>query len=109
MDARLGRRAGCRGEQRALRQQGVGMLESIIRAGVLRFRPVLMTAFSTILGTLPIALATGAGAESRRPMGTVVIGGMLLSTILTLVVIPVVHIMVQKGVGLLRDRLRPEA
>ncbi len=92
-----------------LRQQGAGMVESITRAGVLRFRPVLMTAFSTILGTLPIALATGAGAESRRPMGTVVIGGMLLSTVLTLVVIPVVHIMVQKGIGFLRDSLRPEA
>ena len=92
-----------------LRQQGAGMLESITRAGVLRFRPVLMTAFSTILGTLPIALATGAGAESRRPMGTVVIGGMLLSTVLTLVVIPVVHIVVQQSIVFLRDRLRPEA
>ena len=79
-----------------LREQGEGFLESIIRAGVLRFRPVLMTAFSTILGTLPIALATGAGSESRSPMGTVVIGGMFLSTFLTLIVIPVVHIMIQK-------------
>lgn len=89
-----------------LRQQGAGMLESITRAGVLRFRPVLMTAFSTILGTLPIALATGAGAESRRPMGTVVIGGMLLSTVLTLVVIPVVHIAVQQSIVFLKNRLR---
>jgi multidrug efflux pump subunit AcrB len=55
-----------------------------------------MTAISTIFGMLPIAFATGAGSESRSPMGMVVIGGMLLSTLLTLVVIPVVHITLLK-------------
>jgi multidrug efflux pump subunit AcrB len=55
-----------------------------------------MTAISTIFGMLPIAFATGAGSESRSPMGMVVIGGMLLSTLLTLVVIPIVHITLQK-------------
>ncbi len=87
-----------------LQKEGLGLVERVTRAGLLRFRPVLMTAFSTILGTLPIALATGAGAESRRPMGTVVIGGMLLSTVLTLVVIPAVHIMVQKGLQSLQKK-----
>ncbi|HLW19418.1 MAG TPA: efflux RND transporter permease subunit, partial [Cyclobacteriaceae bacterium] len=55
------------------------------------FRPILMTSLSTILGILPIALALGAGAESRVPMGVVVIGGLLLSTILTLFVIPAIY------------------
>ncbi len=60
-------------------------------AGRVRLRPILMTAFSTIAGILPIAIGFGAGAESRRPMGVAVVGGMLSSTFLTLYVIPVVY------------------
>ena len=60
-------------------------------AGRVRLRPILMTAFSTIAGILPIAIGFGAGAESRRPMGVAVVGGMLTSTFLTLYVIPVVY------------------
>jgi multidrug efflux pump len=60
-------------------------------AGRVRLRPILMTAFSTIAGILPIAIGFGAGAESRRPMGVAVVGGMLSSTLLTLYVIPVVY------------------
>jgi multidrug efflux pump subunit AcrB len=56
-----------------------------------RLRPILMTAFSTIAGILPIAIGFGAGAESRRPMGVAVVGGMLTSTFLTLLIIPVVY------------------
>jgi multidrug efflux pump len=82
-----------------LKAQGLGVVESVVQAGILRFRPVVMTAISTIFGMLPIALSTGAGSESRSPMGMVVISGMLLSTLLTLVVIPVVHILVQKARG----------
>ena len=81
-----------------LKLHGFSVVESVIRAGTLSFRPVLMTAVSTIFGTLPIALSTGAGSESRSPMGMVVIGGMLLSTLLTLIVIPIVHILVQKTI-----------
>jgi multidrug efflux pump len=91
-----------------LKAEGLGTVESVVRASTLRFRPVLMTAVSTILGTLPIALSTGPGAESRSPMGTVVIGGMLLSTLLTLIVIPVVHVTVQKGLGFLKSRFATE-
>ncbi len=91
-----------------LQAEGLSTVESVVRASTLRFRPVLMTAVSTILGTLPIALATGPGAESRGPMGTVVIGGMLLSTLLTLIVIPVVHVTVQKGLGFLKSRFATE-
>ena len=67
--------------------------DAMIEAGRIRLRPILMTAFSTIAGILPIAIGFGAGAESRRPMGIVVIGGMLTSTFLTLYVVPVVYTM----------------
>src|SRR5690606_1373425 len=71
--------------------QGYNVREAIIGAAGARFRPILMSSLSTILGLLPIAVALGAGAESRVPMGVVVIGGMLLSTILTLFVIPAIY------------------
>jgi hydrophobe/amphiphile efflux-1 (HAE1) family protein len=73
------------------RAAGSGALEAIVQAGLVRLRPILMTAFSTIAGILPIAIGYGAGAESRRPMGVAVVGGMLTSTFLTLIVIPVVY------------------
>ena len=71
--------------------QGYKVHDAILGAAGARFRPILMTSLSTILGLLPIALAMGAGAESRVPMGVVVIGGMLLSTVLTLFVIPAIY------------------
>jgi multidrug efflux pump len=71
--------------------QGMDVDEAIIGAAGARFRPILMTSLSTILGILPIALALGAGAESRVPMGVAVIGGLTFSTILTLFVIPAVY------------------
>lgn len=71
--------------------QGMSIRESIEGAASARFRPILMTSLSTILGILPIALALGAGAESRVPMGVAVIGGMLISTVLTLFVIPGIY------------------
>ncbi len=71
--------------------QGLNVNEAIVDAAKSRFRPILMTSLSTILGILPIALALGAGAESRVSMGIAVIGGMLFATILTLFVIPAVY------------------
>jgi multidrug efflux pump subunit AcrB len=65
--------------------------EAMLEAGVVRLRPILMTALSTVAGILPIAIGFGAGAESRRPLGVGVVGGMLTSTVLTLVVIPFVY------------------
>jgi hydrophobe/amphiphile efflux-1 (HAE1) family protein len=73
------------------RAAGASPKDAMAEAGVIRLRPILMTAFSTIAGILPIAIGFGAGAESRRPMGVTVIGGMLTSTFLTLFVIPVVY------------------
>lgn len=73
------------------KEQGMDAYEAIYGAAVSRFRPILMTSLSTILGILPIALALGAGAESRVPMGAAVIGGLTFSTVLTLFVIPAVY------------------
>lgn len=71
--------------------QGMSVEDSIVGAAGARFRPILMTSLSTILGILPIALALGAGAESRVPMGVAVIGGLAFSTVLTLFVIPAIY------------------
>jgi multidrug efflux pump len=73
------------------RQLGLAPIDAVREAAVARFRPVLMTSLSTILGILPIALALGAGSESRRSMGIAVVGGMAISTLLTLLVIPAVY------------------
>ena len=70
---------------------GMNIYDSIVGAARARFRPILMTSLSTVLGILPIALALGAGAESRVSMGIAVIGGLIFSTILTLFVIPAVY------------------
>jgi len=71
--------------------QGMPIKEAIEGAAAARFRPILMTSLSTILGILPIALALGAGSEGRVPMGVVVVGGMLLATVLTLFIIPGIY------------------
>ncbi|NVK48525.1 MAG: efflux RND transporter permease subunit [Cyclobacteriaceae bacterium] len=70
---------------------GLSVNEAIYGAAVARFRPILMTSLSTILGILPIALGLGAGAESRVPMGAAVIGGLTFATILTLFIIPAIY------------------
>jgi multidrug efflux pump len=74
------------------RVAGRPVLDAVIEAATARFRPVLMTALSTILGILPIALALGAGAESRMPMGIAILGGMTLGTFLTLFIVPAVYV-----------------
>ncbi|MCC6235352.1 MAG: efflux RND transporter permease subunit, partial [Verrucomicrobiales bacterium] len=74
-----------------LRERGLAPSAAMVKAGAIRLRPILMTAISTVAGTLPIAIGFGAGAESRRPMGIAVVAGMVTSTVLTLVVIPMVY------------------
>lgn len=76
--------------------QGLSVLEAIADAAGARFRPILMTSLSTILGTLPIALALGAGSESRVSMGIAVIGGLVVATALTLYVIPAMYSFISK-------------
>jgi HAE1 family hydrophobic/amphiphilic exporter-1 len=74
-----------------LRERGMDKYEAIIEGGKSRLRPILMTTLTTTLGLLPLAIGFGDGAELRAPMGITVIGGLLVSTLLTLVVIPVMY------------------
>jgi len=73
------------------RQMGMSRTEAVLESGPIRLRPILMTTLSLILGVLPVALGIGPGAELRAPMARAVIGGMTSSTLLTLVVVPVVY------------------
>ncbi len=75
-----------------LQLQGNPVFEAVWEATTLRFRPILMTSISTIGGTLPLAFASGAGAETRNPLGLVVVGGMSIATVLTLFVVPVFYL-----------------
>jgi multidrug efflux pump subunit AcrB len=86
---------------------GFPAIEAMREAGRTRLRPILMTSFATIAGILPIAIGFGAGAESRRPMGVAVVGGMLSSTFLTLLVIPVVYVVFAKLSGRPIDKVPP--
>jgi multidrug efflux pump len=74
-----------------LRAAGKTKIDAVIEASTLRLRPILMTTGAMVLGAIPLALATGAGAESRRPIGWVIVGGLLLGTLLTLFVIPTAY------------------
>ncbi len=74
-----------------LRRKGEEKFEAVIEASTLRLRPILMTTLATVLGALPLALSTGAGAEARRAIGWVIVGGMSLGTLLTLFVIPAIY------------------
>ena len=79
------------------RRDGLPRLEAVLEAGRLRFRPILMTTSTTVLALLPMALGLGEGAEIRAPMAITVIGGLLLSTVLTLVVVPVVYTLLDRS------------
>jgi multidrug efflux pump len=74
-----------------LRDEGRSVREAVLEGSVLRFRPIVMTVVSTILGAVPLAIATGAGAESRSAIGIVVIGGLGIASLLTLYVTPVLY------------------
>jgi multidrug efflux pump len=74
-----------------LRARGKSIHDAVAEAARIRLRPILMTSFATVFGILPIAIGIGSGAESRRPLGIAVVGGMLFSTFLTLVLVPVVY------------------
>ncbi len=89
--------------------RGMGKNEALLTAGPVRLRPILMTAFSTIAGMLPVAIGLGSGAETRAPMGTAIVGGMLTSTILTLVVIPVMYSVMDDLAGWMKRSLLPAA
>ena len=74
-----------------LRARGLSIQEAVTEASKIRLRPILMTSFATIFGILPIAIGLGAGGEARRPLGVAVVGGMIVSTFLTMLLVPVVY------------------
>ncbi len=82
-----------------LRESGLTVDDALRRGSLTRLRPVLMTALVASLGFLPMALATGTGAEVQRPLATVVVGGLLTSTLLTLLVLPALYKMIEDGIG----------
>jgi HAE1 family hydrophobic/amphiphilic exporter-1 len=94
----------------ALSRRRVGLsAEAAIReAASLRFRPIMMTTFAAIFGTLPIALGTGAGAELRQPLGVAVVGGLLLSQLLTLYITPVIYLYLDRVDRMIKRRLEPQ-
>ncbi len=79
-----------------LRRKGRSIADAAAEAGALRLRPILMTSFAFILGVLPLVFATGAGALGRRSVGTTIVGGMLLSTVLNLFFIPVLYVILSR-------------
>jgi HAE1 family hydrophobic/amphiphilic exporter-1 len=94
----------------ALERRRVGLsAEAAIReAAILRFRPIMMTTFAAIFGTLPIALGTGAGAELRQPLGVAVVGGLCLSQLLTLYITPVIYLYLDRFDRMIKRRLEPQ-
>ena len=78
------------------REHGMGVFEAVVTAGARRLRPVLMTTTTTVLGLLPMAMGIGEGSEMQQPMARVVIGGLISSTLITLVVIPVIYSLLEE-------------
>jgi multidrug efflux pump len=94
-----------------LKERGMTAVDAVREAGRIRLRPILMTSVSTIMGAVPIALGLGAGSSSRRPLGYAIVGGVLLSTLLTLFLVPAVYLIfdaLRARVGAVRPAL-PQA
>jgi multidrug efflux pump len=81
-----------------MREEGQELFESVRQAAFLRLRPILMTTFAMVIGTIPLAMATGAGAESRRQIGLVIAGGMSFGTLFTLFIVPIIYTFLSRTV-----------
>jgi HAE1 family hydrophobic/amphiphilic exporter-1 len=92
-----------------MRAEGKGIYEALMEACPIRLRPVLMTSITVIVTMLPAAIGLGAGADTNGPLAVAVIGGMVSSTLLTLVVVPAVYSLVENGIARLRGGRKPEA
>jgi HAE1 family hydrophobic/amphiphilic exporter-1 len=90
------------------RRVGLSAEAAIREAATLRFRPIMMTTFAAIFGTLPIALGTGAGAELRQPLGVAVVGGLVLSQLLTLYITPVIYLYLDRFDRMIKRRIEPQ-
>ena len=92
-----------------LQEKGLALREAVIESATLRLRPILMTTGAMVLGAVPLALATGAGAESRQQIGWVIVGGLLLGTFFTLFVVPTVYTLLAARKAPLADAAAPVA
>ncbi len=90
------------------RRVGLSAEAAIREAALLRFRPIMMTTFAAIFGSLPIALGTGAGAELRQPLGVAVVGGLCLSQLLTLYITPVIYLYLDRFDRMIKRRIDPQ-
>jgi cobalt-zinc-cadmium resistance protein CzcA len=88
-----------------LRREGLSLRDAVVEGTLTRLRPKLMTAMVASLGFVPMAIATGAGAEVQRPIATVVIGGIITSTFLTLLVVPVLYEWIERNTN---PKLKPQ-
>src|SRR5262249_29626063 len=87
----------------AQRQEGKNAAEAIYQGALIRFRPIMMTTMAALMGTLPIAIGFGAGAESRRPLGLAVVGGLIFSQTLTPYITPIYYVYLDRAQQKFRD------